>query len=128
MHPGLKFHIERAWARNRYAFYMLARAFDGDEFSVGAIARPVVMEALPPSEAALARSDEATFYLRDEEIQALIDQLWTLGFRPSEGTGSAGALKQAEDHLATLKKVAFKLVDHVADRTPVIVNGDRVLS
>lgn len=56
------------------------------------------------------RTDDATFFLCPEEIQELMDQFWTLGFRPSEGTGSAGSLAQAEDHLKSLKHIAFALL------------------
>jgi hypothetical protein len=41
------------------------------------------------------------------EAQQLIDDLWDCGVRPSEGSGSAGALKAVQNHLADLKKVLF---------------------
>jgi hypothetical protein len=45
--------------------------------------------------------------LSPEQAQALIDGLWDCGLRPTEGTGSAGALVSVERHLADMKKVAF---------------------
>lgn len=41
------------------------------------------------------------------QAQVLIDQLWECGLRPTEGTGSAGALAAIERHLADMKRVAF---------------------
>ncbi len=40
--------------------------------------------------------------------QQLMDDLWQCGLRPSEGTGSAGALAAVQAHLADFKKIAFK--------------------
>ena len=45
--------------------------------------------------------------LSPDQAQALIDGLWECGLRPTEGTGSAGALAAVERHLADMKKVAF---------------------
>lgn len=42
------------------------------------------------------------------EAQQMIDELWNCGLRPSEGTGSAGALAATERHLADMKAIAFK--------------------
>ena len=45
--------------------------------------------------------------LTPDEAQALVDELWILGVRPSEGTGSAGSLAATERHLADMRRVAF---------------------
>lgn len=39
--------------------------------------------------------------------QQLMDDLWTAGFRPSEGVGSAGSLRAVEKHLADMRAIAF---------------------
>ena len=39
--------------------------------------------------------------------QLLMDDLWQAGLRPSEGSGSAGALRAVERHLADMQKIAF---------------------
>ncbi len=44
-----------------------------------------------------------------ETAQRFMDELWNCGLRPSEGTGSAGAMRQAEDHIVTLKKEIDRL-------------------
>ena len=51
------------------------------------------------------------FSLRPEEVQELMDNLWQLGFRPSEGTGSAGALAATQKHLDDMRKIAFDLLE-----------------
>lgn len=40
--------------------------------------------------------------------QNLMDELWRCGLRPSQGSGSAGALAATERHLADLQKLVFK--------------------
>ncbi len=50
---------------------------------------------------------EPTFRLDTEESQQLMDRLWDIGFRPSEGTGSAGAMAAVERHLKDLQKLVF---------------------
>lgn len=41
------------------------------------------------------------------QAQRLIDDLWDCGFRPSGGAGSAGALKATEDHLDSMRAIAY---------------------
>lgn len=43
--------------------------------------------------------------INDTAAQQLIDDLWQCGLRPSEGTGSAGALAAVEKHLADMRKI-----------------------
>jgi hypothetical protein len=45
--------------------------------------------------------------LEKHNAQKLMDDLWDCGLRPSEGSGSAGALKKTENHLADMRKIAF---------------------
>ena len=52
-------------------------------------------------------SPEPTFELTDSNCQALMDAIWSVGFRPSEGTGSAGALAAVERHLKDMQEIAF---------------------
>ena len=43
-----------------------------------------------------------------QEAQSLMDQLWTLGFRPKEGVGSVGQLAATEKHLVEISGYAQK--------------------
>lgn len=48
------------------------------------------------------------FYtLSISESQVIMDDLWSAGIRPSEGSGSAGSLKATQDHLADMKTILF---------------------
>ncbi len=54
-----------------------------------------------------------TLYLRMENAQALMDDLWKVGFRPSEGTGSAGSLRATENHLKDMQQLIWKLIPKI---------------
>ncbi len=43
-----------------------------------------------------------------EVAQQLIDSLWDCGLRPSEGTGSAGAMAATQKHLEDMRRLVFK--------------------
>ena len=45
--------------------------------------------------------------LLPEDAQNLMDNLWDLGFRPTEGKGSAGALAATQAHLEDVRKLLF---------------------
>jgi len=51
---------------------------------------------------------DPTVRLTMENAQELMDDLWASGVRPTEGNGSAGAMRAAERHIEDLRKVAFK--------------------
>jgi len=46
--------------------------------------------------------------LTTQEAQNLIDNLWSCGLRPTEGSGSAGSLAATERHLKDLQRIVFK--------------------
>lgn len=48
-------------------------------------------------------------FIKPDEAQQLMDELWRIGFRPSEGTGSAGALAATQNHLDDMRRLVFKL-------------------
>lgn len=50
---------------------------------------------------------EPMLRLDNDEAQSLMDELWRCGLRPSEGSGSAGALAATQRHLADMQKIAF---------------------
>jgi hypothetical protein len=43
-----------------------------------------------------------------DSAQRLMDELWSVGLRPSEGTGSAGALAATERHLQDMRTIALQ--------------------
>lgn len=46
--------------------------------------------------------------LKPIEAQNLMDALWDAGLRPSEGSGSAGAMAATQRHLDDMRKLVFK--------------------
>jgi hypothetical protein len=45
-------------------------------------------------------------HLDQQSAQELMDNLWDCGLRPSEGTGSAGALAATQKHLEDMTQIA----------------------
>lgn len=45
------------------------------------------------------------------EAQSLMDRLWKAGLRPTEGSGSAGALAATQSHLKDMQKLVFDTGD-----------------
>lgn len=50
---------------------------------------------------------EPSFVLTNKAAQALMDELWQCGLRPSEGSGSAGSLAATERHLKDMQTIAM---------------------
>jgi len=53
---------------------------------------------------------ESPLIIGMDTAQQLIDALWNCGLRPTEGTGSAGALVATQDHVKTLKDYGDRLL------------------
>lgn len=49
--------------------------------------------------------------LIQHEAQMLMDQLWDCGLRPTEGSGSAGAMAAVQKHLEDMRTMAFHFAD-----------------
>jgi len=109
---GLEVVASPNFAMNQVDFHVIQRPA-GDPFGVLAVGHPVVMRTLDPDEGPWP-ADGPTFRLRRDQVQELVDRLWNLGYRPSEGAGSVGALAQAEDHIKSLKRVNDALLEVVA--------------
>lgn len=48
--------------------------------------------------------------IRKDDLQQLMDELWRVGLRPSEGTGSAGQLAATQAHLKDMQKLVFEVL------------------
>lgn len=71
---------------------------NGDNYCVDLVFKKIPDGQVIPSSLNIGR----------KEAQILIDDLWQCGFRPSEGTGSAGSLRATENHLNDMRKIVFK--------------------
>lgn len=61
-----------------------------------------------PDEKDFGQIINPSFSLSPEDAQALMDDLWNCGLRPSEGTGSAGALAATQKHLEDMRRLMFE--------------------
>lgn len=67
-----------------------------------------------------ARGD-IEFKLEENVAQALMDNLWESGVRPSSGGCSASGMDAVERHIENLWKKAFRALDEVF-KSPEIIN------
>jgi hypothetical protein len=85
-----------------------------------AVAEPLRLTTVEPNQA-LPHHDPL-FSFDDNQAQRLMDELWNLGIRPTEGHGSTGQLAATEkhlDHVSTLLTDAFKTVQNVVNASLV---------
>lgn len=66
-------------------------------------AEPVVLK-----DGVLGAMVDPAMILPIQTAQQLMDELWQCGLRPSEGTGSAGALAATQRHLDDMRAIVFK--------------------
>ncbi len=62
------------------------------------LAEPLSLRTIPPEDAIL--EPLPTLSIDKAEAQSLMDSLWNLGVRPTDGHGSTGQLAAVESHLA----------------------------
>ena len=65
-------------------------------------AQPIKFEAVEEG-----RCIDPVLSLKKEELQLLMDELWQIGIRPSNGECSVGEIGAIRDHLADMKQIAF---------------------
>lgn len=97
----LEFFAERQLMGQAVALYGFSHAGK----AVQAV-KPVQMEG--QEEGAYS---EPAMVLTVNAAQRLMDELWRAGLRPTEGTGSAGALAATERHLKDMQRIAFSLLE-----------------
>ena len=52
--------------------------------------------------------DSDGLHLTDDNAQQMMDALWNVGIRPTEGVGSAGSLAATIRHLEDMRALVFK--------------------
>jgi hypothetical protein len=92
----------RIW-RNTIAVLIAERNHHGE---IIAYAEPMQLTKLTPEQRGGDELRE-TMNLHDEEAQQLLDELWRIGIRPSNGEGSVGQLAATERHLADMRTLVF---------------------
>jgi hypothetical protein len=102
MRNEIRFHVEkRPWV-DGVAVYAFTRR-DDQTVSVG---QSVTFVDRPAGVA--ADYNDPTLHLNYESAQMLMDSLWDCGLRPSEGSGSAGAMAATQKHLEDMRRLVFK--------------------
>ena len=97
------------WSRNHGVYIRLTEQRGERYFE--AIAQPLTMTQLTDENA--GTNFPPCFELRADEMQQLMDELWRVGMRPSEGSGSAGALAATQHHLADMRTISHKLIEEM---------------
>lgn len=77
----------------------------GEERRDISVAQPLTFQRLRDED--LGKEHAPALSLPVTAAQELMDELWVCGVRPSEGTGSAGALAATQAHLQDMKRIAF---------------------
>ncbi len=94
-----------AWQPGTISIFAFYKNGDG---SFG-IAPPVEWKVLTKEEMnGGLQSPIPTLSMNRTSGQLLMDELWKVGLRPSEGTGSAGSLAATQRHLEDMRAIAFK--------------------
>ena len=114
MDSPLEFHSTKLWVNRSpwtrsFEFMLVARDVLGKPFD----ALPVQMREVEKED--LGKQREPTFSIDETAAQQLMDELWNCGLRPSEGTGSAGALAATQKHLEDMRKISFDLLSKKDD-------------
>lgn len=106
----MRARAEPEYIRDAIKVYLFERLADGRV----ALITNVEFTTFKPDEAPPPGAIE----LPRKTAQELMDSLWECGLRPSEGSGSAGALRAVERHRDDLKEIVNRLLDIISRPTP----------
>lgn len=103
---GLNHRARFYAARNPHArsvsLYLHIKEFASPDLA----AAPVVFRVAEP----LNALPEPFLEVPEDVAQQLMDELWIAGFRPTEGTGSAGALAATQAHVKDLQDIVSRVL------------------
>ena len=71
-----------------------------DEHGYWDVCPPLMFNRVEP-----AMRIEPTFRAEKRELQALMDELWRVGIRPSNGEGNVGQIGATRHHLKDMRKI-----------------------
>lgn len=94
--------INRPLHFDRLDFYLLCHGFGGKD------QREIATNfSFEPFQENHSIEPRGTFSLHGDRAQALIDQLWQCGLRPSQGKQSEGVTAAQARHLEDMRAIAF---------------------
>lgn len=96
----MEIRVDKSFLSEAINVYVLDRGSDHR----ASLAVSMTMEKMKEG----AMFPQPTFSIERREAQALMDELWQCGLRPSEGTGSAGAFAAQGKHLQDMRQLVFK--------------------
>lgn len=88
-------------------FRLIKTPFSFNDIEVYARRGDAIMKEVVFEDVGKGLYSPPAFGLSAGEAQQLMDELWQCGLRPTEGTGSAGALAATQSHLEDLRKITF---------------------
>ncbi len=97
-HADIEFRVERSAFRRKYEIF-------GRDRETGALITNITFQQVEVGEYLTT-----PITLGETNAQLLMDELWRAGLRPTEGTGSAGALAATQHHLEDMRKIALDFV------------------
>jgi hypothetical protein len=100
------FYVERSWARRGFDLFLVGEPRGAG----GARSYLSSLVMVPIQDDAGLTLPRAPITLTEAEAQHLMDELWRAGLRPSEGSGSAGALAATQAHLDDMRRLVFEMV------------------
>lgn len=100
----LKFWVDRPGYSRNFALFV---GFEGEK-SLG-ISKPLEFETIADEGGYLDHKPPA-LELSPTDAQALMDELYRAGIRPTRMEDSAGALQATKQHLKDMQAIAFSLV------------------
>lgn len=83
----------------------IAQITNNDGVRTVALAKPLILAVKTREE--LYVDHEPTMRIQPEEAQQFMDELWSVGIRPTEGAGSVGQMAATEKHLEDMRTLVF---------------------
>lgn len=96
--PGMRVWVDRPFHQRHLSFMVVNVRSDGMHY----VGKPLTMEFMEDDSMIV----EPTFTLPPEAAQALMDELWRHGLRPTQGQQSEGQLAATQAHLEDLRSIA----------------------
>jgi len=106
----LEFHIDRRpfdHGAGRMDVVMFIRETKGGADRISVV-QPLTLAERSEEDDLNGVEIPTTFSILAEEAQRMMDELWRVGVRPTQGEGSAGQLSAVTRHLEDMRTLVFK--------------------